>query len=84
MTYHKKKIERGVYGGDSKIREEYEEFQDALDQGNPIMALVELADLIGAIEGYTLTNYNITLADVLEMHYATKRAFESGYRKVRK
>lgn len=83
MTYHIKKIERGVYGGDSKIREEYEEFQDALDQCNPIMALVELADLIGAIEGYTLANYNITLAEVLEMHYATQRAFKSGHRKAK-
>ena len=84
MTYHKRKIERGVYGGDSKIREEYEEFQDALDQSNPVMALVELSDLIGAIEGYTVANYNITLADLLEMKNATQRAFESGHRKSRK
>jgi hypothetical protein len=43
--------------------------------------LCELADLIGAIEAYTLNKHNITLDDVIKMKKATKRAFESGSRK---
>ena len=53
MGYDHKEIERGVYGQPSKIREELEEFEDALDQGCHIMALVELADLMGAMKNIT-------------------------------
>lgn len=83
MTYHKKKIERGEFGKVSKIREEYEEFEDAMEQGNTVMALVELSDLIGAIEGYTLRFHNISLRELIEMKDATRRAFDSGHRKAR-
>ncbi len=43
------------------------------------MLLVELADLIGAIEGYC-TKHNITLDDLITMKEATKRAFSDGTR----
>lgn len=80
MGYHTKKIERGVFGEVSKIREEYEEFCDALAQGNPVMKLVELSDLIGAIEAYSVQHHNITLEELIKMKNATKSAFEDGIR----
>jgi len=81
MGYHTKKIEKGVLGKASKIREEYEEFCDALEQGNSVMKLVELSDLIGAIEAYTVAKHNITLDELIKMKNATKSAFEEGHRK---
>ena len=47
--YHLRKIAKGSPGEASKIKEELEEFLDAVDQGVKIMALVELSDLYGAI-----------------------------------
>lgn len=82
MGYHINKIERGVFGEFSKIKEEFLEAEDALQQGNKVMALVELSDLIGAIEAYC-SKHNITLDDLLKMKDATKRAFTDGMRKPR-
>ena len=83
MGYHTNKIEKGVMGDVSKIREEFEEFMDAVDQGEKIMQLIELSDLIGAIEAYTLkmTGGNITLNNLLSMKDLTKSSFEDGSRK---
>jgi NTP pyrophosphatase (non-canonical NTP hydrolase) len=80
--YHKKDIPRGEYGKLSKIKEEVAELEDALEQGNKIMALVELSDLLGAITGFLKQEYNgtITLHDLKVMSKATKRAFRSGRR----
>jgi hypothetical protein len=80
MGYHIRKIKRGTFGQISKIREEYEEFCDAVDQSNPVMKLVELSDLIGAIEAYVEQRHNITLEDLIRMKNATKSAFEDGTR----
>lgn len=77
--YHTRKIEKGNLGMPSKIREEFEEFEDAMKQGNPVMAVHELTDLIGAIEAF-VANYNFTLTDLLTMKEATKRAFRDGTR----
>lgn len=79
MGYHKRKIERGEFGEFSKIKEEFEECQDAIDQNNKVMVLLELSDMLGAIEEYC-KKYNLTLEDLIEMKNATKRAFESGSR----
>lgn len=81
LGYHKAAIASGVFGEDSKIYEEIDEFADALDQGVSLMALVELADVIGAIEGW-LAKYHpsITLDDLKAMAAVTRRAFESGHR----
>lgn len=83
MTYHKNKIERGVYGHFSKIKEEFEELEDATQQDNKVLILCELADLIGAMEGYLETNHpGITISDLIKMKNATKAAFLSGTRKM--
>lgn len=79
--YHLKSIPKGILGEFSKIKEEFLEFEEALDQNNPVMALVELSDLLGAIERYALEMHNISLADLISMKEATARAFESGDRR---
>lgn len=79
--YHKATIVRGVFGDDSKIFEEVDEFADALDQGVTLMALVELSDLIGAIRGYLAKHHpSITLDDLIAMSDVTHRVFSTGYR----
>ena len=84
IGYHKAKIARGVFGEDSKIYEEIDEFADALDQNVQIMALVELSDVIGAIEGWLMKYHpTVTLADLAAMAAVTRRAFESGMRENR-
>jgi hypothetical protein len=78
--YHLREIKRGVFGEASKITEEHEEFLESLEQKNPIMALVELSDLVGAIEGYARKHHNLTMEDLLTMKNATQRAFTNGSR----
>ncbi len=78
--YHLRDIPRGEFGEVSKIREEFEEFLESLEQNNPIMALVELSDMIGAIEGYAEKHHNIKLDDIIALKTATHRAFKSGSR----
>lgn len=81
MGYHLRKIEtEGVFGQASKIREELEELEEALEQSNKILALCELADLFGAIEGVA-NSLGVTIKDVADMAQATKRAFQDGTRK---
>ena len=80
MGYHLKEIKKGIFGEFSKIEEELTECQDAIEQNNKIMTLVELSDLIGAIEGYIQKNFKMELSDLITMKDATHRAFNSGKR----
>ena len=81
MGYHSRLIQKGVLGTPSKIKEEYEEFLDALEQGNSIMALLELSDLMGAIESYAQEKHKISFAELMKMTRATQSAFKDGSRK---
>ena len=84
MSYHLNEIPRGVFGEISKIDEELCELVDAVQQGNKIMTLCELSDIVGAIEGFLEKQHpTITLADLIIMKDATKRAFVSGARKTK-
>jgi hypothetical protein len=77
--YHIADIPRGHFGEPSKIMEEAFEFQDAILQGNPVMALCELSDLVGAIKGYLAAKHpSITLNHLLKMTEATARVHEAG------
>lgn len=80
--YHVTPISQGILGEPSKIKEEFEEFMDSVDQGASIMALVELADMMGAIKAY-LVKYHpgMSLDDLLKMQAITDRAFKNGYRR---
>lgn len=81
MTYHLKEIKKGRYGESSKILEEVMELIDSEEQQCKIMALNELSDLIGAIDGYLKQNYPyLTLYDLIKMSDITHRAFLSGTR----
>jgi len=81
--YHLEEIPRGTYGEISKILEEAAELKDATEQANKLMVLIELSDLIGAIDGYLDKYYgkSMTIDNLITMAFATKRAFTSGYRK---
>lgn len=80
MGYHNTEIPKGVLGEFSKIEEEFLEAVDAQLQKNNLMTLLELSDLIGAIEQYAVQKHNITLADLITMKEATERAFKDGSR----
>ena len=55
MGYHLKTIPKGKLGEISKITEEVLELRDSQERPrpNPMLALCELCDLIGAIEAYS-------------------------------
>lgn len=78
--YHTTEIKRGEYGEFSKIIEEALEAEDAYVTGNPVMVLQELSDLLGAIEGYTLSKFNISMDNLLTMSQLTQKVFREGYR----
>jgi hypothetical protein len=80
MGYHVKTIQKGELGHFSKIQEEFDELKDAYDQSNPVLELVELTDLIGAIEAYAVNHYDINLDDLIKMTRATQSAFKDGDR----
>lgn len=50
--YHLASIPKGKLGELSKIQEEAAEVRDAYQQGAQLMVLVELSDLIGAIQAF--------------------------------
>lgn len=79
MGYHKAEIKKGVLGEASKIQEELDELVDAESQGNPVLALCEMADLYGALEALVV-NYGYTMNDLRVMAHATASAFEDGSR----
>ena len=83
--YHKREIPRGKFGEISKIEEELEELKDACEQEIEIMALCELADLYGAIEGFLEEHFqcHIDMDDIKKMSDVTRRAFEDGTRQAR-
>lgn len=80
MGYHKKEIIKGNLGYISKIREEFEELEDAYAQNDKILQLCELSDLIGAIESFSIKNFNITLGDLIMFSNKTKEAFKENKR----
>jgi hypothetical protein len=79
MGYHIRKIEKGVIGQVSKVREELEEYEDAMEQGSKIMAAVELSDAYGALEALAATQ-GLSMADLALMSNITVRAFRDGSR----
>lgn len=81
IGYHLTEIRKGVLGESSKIREELMELEDAEAQGCKVMALVELSDLVGAVNAYLTQNHpGVTLTDLDRMARITKRAFDNGRR----
>ncbi len=54
--YHINEIPLGVVGDFSKVVEEFLEFEDSLEQSAAVMALIELSDLLGAIQEFFSKN----------------------------
>jgi hypothetical protein len=80
MSYHLRPITpQGTFGHVSKVLEELDEYVEALEQGNKIMAAIELSDVYGALEALA-AGHGLTMADLSIMAAATRRAFESGAR----
>lgn len=79
MGYHKTLITKGMMGESSKIKEEFEEFLDAVEQNDIILQLCELSDLYGAIESY-LETMGLTMEDLKKFSDKTKQAFREGKR----
>ena len=79
--YHITHIKKQPYGSIEKIKEEVEELFDAVEQDCKIMQLVELSDIIGAVEGVLEQQFpDMTLQDLIIMSNITKRAFRTGGR----
>lgn len=78
--YHIAEIKKGVVNEFSKIEEEFAEAVDAHEQGNAIMLLNELSDVVLTIDQFVQAKYNMTIEDVLTMANATRRAFQNGDR----
>ena len=83
MGYHKRQINRGVFGQTSKIREELEELEDAEAQGVAIMAMCELADLYGALQEKARLSFGLSMDDLKKMNERTEEAFRDGSRRSR-
>lgn len=78
MGFHTREIKRGIYGELSKIEEELHEAIDALEQGQELMLLIELSDMIGAIEGIS-KKYGFTIEQLLKFsRLRSKVAIEEG------
>lgn len=70
--FHKRIIKKGVYGELSKIEEELQEAYDAEEQGQDLMLLIELSDMVGAIEGVA-KKYGMNLEQL--RNFATLRSY---------
>lgn len=79
MGYHLKEIKKGEIGAFSKIREEFTELEDAVEQKDSLLILCELSDLIGAIEAYS-ERWNFSIKDLKNFSDKTKSAFKEGKR----
>lgn len=77
FKWHKREITRGVYGEFSKVLEEVEEAEDALEQNNKLMYLIELSDIVGAIEGI-VENYGLTLEELITFSDKVKESKRNG------
>ncbi len=80
MSYHTRDIEKGIIGEFSKIKEEFEEAEDAVKQGDSILTICELSDMVGAIEEY-IKRWNLDLISLKQFSDKTKSAFREGKRK---
>lgn len=67
-SFHIAAIPKGTLGEFSKIKEEVLEAEDAIAQRNKVMELVELSDLVGAIDLYMEKHWpQIGLTGLIQM-----------------
>lgn len=81
MGYHITPITKGKVGELSKVLEEVNEALDAEQQNCDVIVLLELSDVIGAIESYLeLHHPTITIQSLITMKNITKKVFKEGTR----
>ena len=80
MAYHTREIKKGTVGEFSKIKEEFEELEDAHLQGDKVLQICELTDLVGAIELYAMNIFNLTIDDLVKFSDKTQQSFKEGKR----
>lgn len=73
FNWHNREIKKGIYGEFSKVEEEVDEAKEALEQNNHLMYLIELSDIIGAIEKIA-ENYGLTLKDLINFSNKVKES----------
>lgn len=79
--YHLAHIQKGELGELSKVREELDEAFDAQQQQASVMVLVELSDMLGAVQAYLEKHHpSITMDDLMRFSMITQRAFKNGRR----
>lgn len=64
---------RGRFGEASKVKEEFEEWEEANSDGYKVLEQVELVDLVGAIIGYAEKKFNIDADSLLKEAKAKNR-----------
>lgn len=80
--YHARVMPKSPHGTAGKVVEESLELAEADEQGVPIMALCECADVVGAVRAYVQrTHPSVSFEDVVKMVDVTERAFRTGKRK---
>lgn len=73
FSWHNRKIKKGEYGEVSKVEEELDEAKEALEQGNRLMFLIELSDIVGAVEGI-IEKYGLSLEDLIKFSDKVKES----------
>lgn len=73
FSWHNRPIKKGIYGEFSKVEEEVDEAREALEQNNHLMYLIELSDVIGAIEKIA-ENHGLTLEDLINFSKKVKES----------
>lgn len=76
FSWHNRKIKKGTYGELSKVEEELDEAREALEQGNKLMFLIELSDVIGAVEGI-IEQHGLSLNDLIKFSNKVKESKKS-------
>lgn len=74
---HLTEIIKGEYGKVSKIREELSELDDAIAQNSRILAIIELSDLYGALEG-VIEGMGMTMEDLKTFSDIVKKDKQNG------
>lgn len=73
FKWHNRPIKKGIYGEFSKVEEEVDEAREALEQNNHLMYLIELSDIIGAIEKIA-ENHGLSLEDLINFSNKVKES----------
>ena len=76
--YHTKRIDKGVYGDFSKVKEEFEELEDAWNNRKSVaLTICELADLYGSMKAFAEKTLNIPMEEIVKFSELTDEVYLS-------